>query len=122
MTPQQLTALNLDKTGLLEEVLRKNFSHNPDDLLGELQFSFLAFLMGQSLEGTSLLLFFLLFSESCIKKYQLRAEVPLLHLLASDAYDRVLVEDRFSSSPCCFARSALLRMVKHRCPRECLRI
>ncbi len=39
MNPQQLTALNLDKTGLLNDML---------------QFSFLAFLMGQSLEGEPL--------------------------------------------------------------------
>ncbi len=54
MTPQQLTALNLDKTGLLSNILQKHFSDKPDDLLGELQFSFLAFLMGQSLEGEPL--------------------------------------------------------------------
>lgn len=54
MTPQQLTALNLDKTGLLSNILQKHFSDKPGDLLGELQFSFLAFLMGQSLEGEPL--------------------------------------------------------------------
>ncbi|KAL3161609.1 hypothetical protein ABBQ32_010467 [Trebouxia sp. C0010 RCD-2024] len=51
MTPQQLTALNLDKTGMLHQVLQKHYSGSGDELLGELQFSFLAFLMGQSLEG-----------------------------------------------------------------------
>lgn len=51
MTPQQLTALNLDKTGLLNDILQKHCGNKPADLLGELQFSFLAFLMGQSLEG-----------------------------------------------------------------------
>ena len=54
MTPQQLTALNLDKTGLLNNILQKHFGDKPGDLLGELQFSFLAFLMGQSLEGEPL--------------------------------------------------------------------
>ncbi len=54
MTPQQLTALNLDKTGLLSNILQKHFGDKPSDLLGELQFSFLAFLMGQSLEGEPL--------------------------------------------------------------------
>lgn len=54
MSPQQLTALNLDKTCLLRDILQKHLS-NADDLLGELQFSFLAFLMGQSLEGSPLL-------------------------------------------------------------------
>ncbi|DBA94459.1 TPA: hypothetical protein ACH3X1_002054 [Trebouxia sp. C0004] len=51
MNPQQLTALNLDKTGLLSDILQKHFGGQPGGLLGELQFSFLAFLMGQSLEG-----------------------------------------------------------------------
>jgi len=50
MNPQQLTALNLDKTGLLNDILQRHFGKKPGDLLGELQFSFLAFLMGQSLE------------------------------------------------------------------------
>ena len=53
MSPQQLTALNLDKTGLLADILQQSFSSTADDLLGELQFSFLAFLMGHSLEGGS---------------------------------------------------------------------
>ncbi len=57
MSPQQLTALNLDKTGLLKDILLKYFSSDANDLLGELQFSFLAFLMGQSLEGTMLTCF-----------------------------------------------------------------
>lgn len=51
MSPQQLTALNLDKTGMLDQILQQHFSGDSDELLGELQFSFLAFLMGQSLEG-----------------------------------------------------------------------
>ena len=53
MTPQQLTALNLDKTGMLLQVLQKHYGGSGEELLGELQFSFLAFLMGQSLEGES---------------------------------------------------------------------
>lgn len=51
MSPQELTALNLDKTGMLNQVLSKYYNRHGDELLGELQFSFLAFLMGQSLEG-----------------------------------------------------------------------
>ena len=54
MTPQQLTALNLDKTDLLSNILQKHCGDKPGDLLGELQLSFLAFLMGQSLEGEPL--------------------------------------------------------------------
>lgn len=51
MSPQQLTAVNLDKTAMLDQMLQKHYSSSGDELLGELQFSFLAFLMGQSLEG-----------------------------------------------------------------------
>ena len=54
MSPQQLTALNLDKTAMLQQLLEKHYSGNGDELLGELQYSFLAFLMGQSLEGDPL--------------------------------------------------------------------
>ncbi|KAM5558141.1 protein AAR2 [Rosa sericea] len=48
---QQLTSLNLDKTQLLESVLQKEYNGSEDMLLGELQFAFIAFLMGQSLEA-----------------------------------------------------------------------
>ncbi|KAH9603570.1 hypothetical protein KSS87_007118 [Heliosperma pusillum] len=47
----QLTSLNLDKTQILEKILLKEYDGVEDRLLGELQFSFIAFLMGQSLEG-----------------------------------------------------------------------
>jgi len=46
-----LTALNLDKSSLLESVLAKNYQGQEDLLLGELQFAFIAFMMGQSLEA-----------------------------------------------------------------------
>ncbi|KAK6266630.1 hypothetical protein QUC31_017467 [Theobroma cacao] len=54
----QLTSLNLDKaslakyyTELLETLLVKDYGGSEDSLLGELQFAFIAFLMGQSLEA-----------------------------------------------------------------------
>eukprot|EP00878_Enallax_costatus_P017015 GHUV01017863.1.p1 GENE.GHUV01017863.1~~GHUV01017863.1.p1 ORF type:complete len:319 (+),score=153.78 GHUV01017863.1:49-1005(+) len=60
----QLTALNMDKTGLLEQAMQRYSSssgssgspHQRDDpqgiqLVGELQFAFIAFVFGQSLEG-----------------------------------------------------------------------
>ncbi|KMZ68911.1 AAR2 protein family [Zostera marina] len=50
-TQEELTTLNLDKTSLLEIILKNNFGDSDDLLLGELQFSFIAFLMGQSLEA-----------------------------------------------------------------------
>lgn len=46
-----LTALNLDKTSLLETILAKNYEGQEDLFLGELQFAFIAFMMGQSLEA-----------------------------------------------------------------------
>ncbi|KAM6567104.1 hypothetical protein CsatA_026232 [Cannabis sativa] len=48
---QELTALNLDKTHLLESLLVKEYGGSEDLLLGELQFAFIAFVMGQSLEA-----------------------------------------------------------------------
>ncbi|KAF3945822.1 hypothetical protein CMV_027842, partial [Castanea mollissima] len=48
---QELTSLNIDKTQLLESLLIKDYGSSEDVLLGELQFAFIAFLMGQSLEG-----------------------------------------------------------------------
>ncbi|KAL9230076.1 hypothetical protein vseg_005468 [Gypsophila vaccaria] len=47
----ELTSLNLDKTQILERIITKDYDGVEDRLLGELQFSFIAFLMGQSLEG-----------------------------------------------------------------------
>lgn len=48
---QDLTNMNLDKTQLLETILTKQYGGSEDSLLGELQFAFIAFLMGQSLEA-----------------------------------------------------------------------
>ncbi|CAJ2653164.1 unnamed protein product [Trifolium pratense] len=48
---QELSSLNHDKTQLLETLLEKNYGGSEDLLLGELQFAFIAFLMGQSLEA-----------------------------------------------------------------------
>lgn len=48
---QELTFLNLDKTNLLESILMKDYGGVEDLLLAELQFAFVAFLMGQSLEA-----------------------------------------------------------------------
>ncbi|TVU07028.1 hypothetical protein EJB05_47067 [Eragrostis curvula] len=47
----ELTALNLDKTSLLESVIAKSYQGQEELLLGELQFAFIAFMMGQSLEA-----------------------------------------------------------------------
>lgn len=54
MTPQQLTALNLDKTAVLDDLIQRHYKGHADGLVGEMQFSFLAFLMGHSLEGTAI--------------------------------------------------------------------
>ena len=51
VTGAHLSALNLDKSMLLEQLLQKHYRRDSCQLLGELQFAFLAFLMGQSLEG-----------------------------------------------------------------------
>ncbi|KAG8373778.1 hypothetical protein BUALT_Bualt11G0060500 [Buddleja alternifolia] len=51
MCVEELTSLNLDKTQLLESILAKEYGGNEDSLLAELQFAFIAFLIGQSLEA-----------------------------------------------------------------------
>ena len=51
VTGAHLSALNLDKSMLLEQLLQQHYRRDGRQLLGELQFAFLAFLMGQSLEG-----------------------------------------------------------------------
>lgn len=51
LSGHELTNMNLDKTQVLETILAKEYDRNEDSLLGELQFSFIAFLMGQSLEA-----------------------------------------------------------------------
>ncbi|CAH1421377.1 unnamed protein product [Lactuca virosa] len=48
---QDLTSLNVDKTSLLESILIKEYGGVEDLLLGEMQFAFVAFIMGQSLEA-----------------------------------------------------------------------
>ncbi|KAH7278283.1 hypothetical protein KP509_38G034000 [Ceratopteris richardii] len=49
----ELTMLNVDKSAELEHLLEKQYGGYENGLLGELQFSFIAFLMGQSLESFS---------------------------------------------------------------------
>ncbi|KAI5684353.1 hypothetical protein M9H77_05581 [Catharanthus roseus] len=51
LSGQELTNLNVDKTQLLESILLKEYGGAEDLLLAELQFAFIAFLMGQSLEA-----------------------------------------------------------------------
>ncbi|KAL4437251.1 hypothetical protein ABPG75_004390 [Micractinium tetrahymenae] len=51
LSPAELTALNLDKSKVLEEILQKQFKGSEEAFLGEFQFAFLAFLVGQSLEA-----------------------------------------------------------------------
>ncbi|KAA8530638.1 hypothetical protein F0562_005428 [Nyssa sinensis] len=48
---QELTSLNLDKTQLLESILTTDYGGAEDLLLGEFQFAFISFLMGQSLDA-----------------------------------------------------------------------
>ncbi|KAH7556945.1 hypothetical protein JRO89_XS11G0015500 [Xanthoceras sorbifolium] len=48
---KELTSLNLDKASNSYGLLMKDYGGSEDLLLGELQFAFIAFLMGQSLEA-----------------------------------------------------------------------
>lgn len=51
LSKEELTNLNVDKTQLLERILMEEYDGSEDLLLAELQFAFIAFLMGQSLEA-----------------------------------------------------------------------
>lgn len=46
-----LTAIHLDKSPLLENLLESKFSNDHNGILGELQFAFLSFVLCQSLQG-----------------------------------------------------------------------
>ena len=50
-SPAQLTALNLDKSGMLERVIADSYGGREAGLLAEFQYAFITFLLGQSLEG-----------------------------------------------------------------------
>jgi len=50
-TPDQITKMYTDKSTILEDLLQKRYPNKPNELLGELQFAFISFLMGQSYDG-----------------------------------------------------------------------
>jgi A1 cistron-splicing factor AAR2 len=50
-TPSQVTAMNMDRSPVLDHMIEKDYDGNPNLFLGELQFSFVSFLLGQSFEG-----------------------------------------------------------------------
>ncbi|XP_019723986.1 protein AAR2 homolog [Hippocampus comes] len=50
-TPAQITQCSLDLTYALETLLDKNYQQKPLDLLGELQFAFVCFVIGNVYEG-----------------------------------------------------------------------
>lgn len=51
LSAEELTAWNMDKSGALERLLIQHYKEDHAMFLGELQFAFLAFLLGHSLEG-----------------------------------------------------------------------
>lgn len=51
MSPEQLTALNLDKSKALSDIIDKQMRGRESLLLGEFQFAFISFMMCQSLDG-----------------------------------------------------------------------
>jgi A1 cistron-splicing factor AAR2 len=51
LTPEELTAFNMDKSEALEQLLRNQYGGDEEFMLGEYQFAFLAFLLGHSIDG-----------------------------------------------------------------------
>ncbi len=54
LTPAQLTALNMDRSTQLAAAAAAHWGGDVRGLVGELQFAFIAFVFGQSLQGESL--------------------------------------------------------------------
>lgn len=46
-TPQQITAYSMDSSFMLESIIQSDYSMNKNGILGEIQFSFICFLIGQ---------------------------------------------------------------------------
>ncbi len=56
LSPEDLTRLNMDKSALLQQLLRADYSSQTRLFLGELQFSFITFVLGHSLQGESMMM------------------------------------------------------------------
>jgi len=50
MNPEMITKMSMDKSSILYELI-KRYDEGPNGLLGELQFAFVCFLMGESYDG-----------------------------------------------------------------------
>ena len=50
-TPAQITALHMDKSPILETMISNSYGNNSEEFIGEVQFSFVCFLLGQSFES-----------------------------------------------------------------------
>eukprot|EP01111_Echinosteliopsis_oligospora_P004123 TRINITY_DN1651_c0_g1_i1.p1 TRINITY_DN1651_c0_g1~~TRINITY_DN1651_c0_g1_i1.p1 ORF type:complete len:389 (+),score=108.78 TRINITY_DN1651_c0_g1_i1:121-1287(+) len=50
-TPQQLTQLNIDKSGLLDQLISTSYDGDQNKILGEVQSAFITFFLGHSYEG-----------------------------------------------------------------------
>ena len=48
---KELSEINIDKTKILENIIEKEYNNNFNDFLGEFQYSFITFLLGESYEG-----------------------------------------------------------------------
>lgn len=50
-TPAQITSIHMDRSPVLEHMIQKNYNGDSILILGEMQFSFVCFLLGQSFEA-----------------------------------------------------------------------
>jgi len=51
LSPQETTQLNFDKSTILLELIQKHYKEKPTEILGEVQFSFICFLLSESFDG-----------------------------------------------------------------------
>lgn len=101
-TAAELTALNVDKSAALESLLNSQYGGSEDLLLGELQFSFIAFLMGQSLESFSQwksIVCLMLSCEQAPLRKQTRLFVKFLDVLCSQLETGLKTGSTNSDSP-----------------------
>ena len=101
LSPTEITQCNFDKSCILIDLLQKNFEKKSNDLLGELQFSFISFLIGESLESFEQWRNMLMLVCNCDRALRTHCEffikfIPVLYSQVQ-SLPRDLVQDPFLS-------------------------
>ncbi|NXG36076.1 AAR2 protein, partial [Dromaius novaehollandiae] len=106
-TPEEITRHSMDLSYALEKVINKRYSSQPHDLLAELQFAFICFLIGNvydAFEHWKRLLNILCRSEDAIGKYQdlytnlISVLYHQLNEIPADFFVDIVSQDNFLTS------------------------